>query len=285
VRVQPDHRIADASARLGVVAGLTGIDVGAIVAHLPAIARGLATRPRLATRADGHALALELDVPASARPQLAGLGPAADPIATLFAPAPAADAELELASDGTIVARLVGARSRTADLEAAAALGVATTTRDALGAILDRVPVTSPVSGSIAVRIANGATEVEIGRVIGSSEPVRAEALAAIDAVAAELGVTRAQRGLIGKVHTLLARGHAARLAVSATATALAPRVVLRYPQLPWEVALRFATGLHPDNTATFLGTFAGATGGDHVAWLELWLGTIEPPVVWIASA
>lgn len=289
--MEASPRAAAQALQLGAIASLTEVDIGEMLAVLPLLEPLLTQELRVALRVEGGELAVTAPILAPAAPSIARLDAAligsARPLSTVLAASAGGACELELGSTrdprGVAAAvRVIGERELADDLATAAALGIAGATCVALADQLAHLP--DPRGGLVA-RVTAGALEVELGRVVPATDATRDAVLAAIAAIAAAVGVSTHQRTLIAQIHPVLARGQGALVALTATARGLAPRMSIRYAPMPWDTALRFATGLYLGDTATRLGRFAGAVGGEQVAWLDLILGPSEPPVAWIAAA
>ncbi len=166
--------------------------------------------------------------------------------------------------------------------------------RGVLAADLALLGRLAPIAGEVQERLATLAaliapggraagvsarTDAAGGRRFALHLPVeRGPATRGLVEAADAVGITAAQRGLLVRLHPILASSHAA-IASLRIASGVLPRLTMTYRDVAFESALRIAAGLRPGIThAARLGQVAGACDAPRLAALSLELRDHEAP-------
>ena len=282
---------AATAARIGVGAGLLGLDVDWIVEQLIESTGGLEAAT-VFTDADVKTLTIGAAVPddkwtprhmsrlasgittskALARMSIARIGQRWAEAGSGFA---GAKGEGMAGMFATLVVH--GPASLDEDVTTATAVGLEQSMADQLAARLSRLTHGGERRPRV-IRTTVFTGDEPTNHVIELGAEVPPDVIDQIASLASELQITAAQLKLIRGIHQILAGGRSVWVRVGASQQALEPGVTLTYASVTLDNAMRVINGLSStDGAMSRWGSLVGALGATEVSPLEIRLGPRDP--------
>lgn len=273
----PLDRSANLFGRLATIAGTYGIPATQWLDRLSPLATEVGQLSLVTTSDRFDELAVMTQIPRTAIERVRVVLPAAQQsrVQRLIAHE-TKEVDLEIASSGSTAVLAFGKRSVGDDLsrlspylQERSRLALA----DALGSLLGDGARYIALSDCEKDNVASWTCHVEHDNSDASRTASR------LDAAAQALGVTAAQRHVVGGLHDVLSSGDRSYALLSMRSDAVAPELGVMWANVSWELLVRIMLGFYPDrDVARRLGELAGAFDAERASSVVLVLGATEPP-------